>query len=112
MNTYASVSPMEFRNLIACSDVVVDTNAAHQDGLTARFMWALGAGKKIITTNVSVKKYDFYNPNQILVLDDLDYLDSKLILDFIKQKFIFGEEQKKRVLPYELSNWLKTLLYE
>lgn len=112
MNTYASVSPMEFRNLIACSDVVVDTNAAHQDGLTARFMWALGAGKKIITTNVSVKKYDFYNPNQILVLDDLDYLDSKLILDFIKQKFIFGEEQKNRVLPYELSNWLKTLLYE
>lgn len=61
---------------------------------------------------MSVKKYDFYNPNQILVLDDLDYLDSKLILDFIKQKFIFGEEQKKRVLPYELSNWLKTLLYE
>jgi hypothetical protein len=30
---------------------------------------ALGAGKKIITTNKEIKKYSFYNSNNIFVID-------------------------------------------
>jgi len=29
----------------------------------------IGMGKKLITTNTGIKKYDFYNPKNILILD-------------------------------------------
>lgn len=65
-----SVMPDQYRKLINCSNVVFDTQAPYQDGLTARFMWALGAGKKIITTNPHVTKYDFYSSEQIFIFEN------------------------------------------
>ena len=37
-------------------------------------MWALGIGRKIITTNSSVVSYDFYDHNQIYIVDDVNKL--------------------------------------
>ncbi|WP_419870120.1 glycosyltransferase family protein [Chryseobacterium sp. CT-SW4] len=51
------------------SKCVLDINHPHQTGLTMRTFEALGAGKKLITTNPEVKKYSFYNPQNILVID-------------------------------------------
>jgi len=42
-----------------------------QDGLTFRVFEAMGFGKKLITTNKDVKNYDFYNPNNIFVIEDI-----------------------------------------
>ena len=39
---------------------VLDINHLDQSGLTIRTFEALGAGKKIITTNSEIKKYPFY----------------------------------------------------
>ena len=51
-----------------CS-VVLDIQFAGQNGLTIRTIEAIGKKKKIITTNENVVKYDFYNENNILVID-------------------------------------------
>ena len=51
------------------SSIVLDINHPNQRGLTMRTFEALGAGKKIITTNKEIKKYLFYNSNNIFVID-------------------------------------------
>lgn len=112
LNTYDSISPEAFRELIAASDTIVDTNATHQDGLTARFMWALGMGKKIITTNKTVANYDFYNSKQIYIVDDVDLINYQTLNEFLKQRFVMSDLQRKKVKPYELTNWTKLLLNE
>jgi hypothetical protein len=42
----------------------------NQSGLSYRFFEAMGFQKKIITNNSIVKNYNFYNPNNILVIED------------------------------------------
>jgi len=49
--------------------VVLDIQHPNQTGLTMRTIEMIGGHKKIITTNMHIKSYDFYNPNNILYID-------------------------------------------
>ncbi|MFZ3590402.1 lipopolysaccharide biosynthesis protein [Bacillus sp. DJP31] len=51
------------------SRAVVDIQHPKQTGLTMRTIEMLGADKKMITTNKEIKKYDFYHPNNICIID-------------------------------------------
>jgi hypothetical protein len=55
--------------LVADSTCLVDAQHPNQTGLTMRTIESLGAHRKLITTNAAIKGYDFYNPNNILVVD-------------------------------------------
>ena len=101
-------SPNEFRRYIAGANIVVDTASRYQDGLTARFMWSLGLGKKIITTNFNVEKYDFYDPKQIFVYHDS--VDEKQLEKFLSSEYEINDAQKKKICLYRIDFWLKTLL--
>ncbi len=59
----------EITKMIASSKIVLDINDINQNGLTIRTFEALLSGKKIITTNQEIKKYDFFNDNNICVVD-------------------------------------------
>lgn len=108
-NTHESISPAEFRQLISRSKCIVDTSAPHQDGLTARFMWALGCEKKIITTNKSVRDYSFYDPNQIFIVDDISDLGNSVSLtEFLTHKYVMNDEVRSEVLNYRIDNWVST----
>ena len=104
--TDKTMPPAVFRRNIFLSKVVLDTSNDFQDGLTARFMWAIGAGKRIITNNKSVRNYPFYTPKQILILDN----NNEKIVNFINGPFEMREDIKEMLLPYRIDNWLKTLL--
>ncbi|MBB0027147.1 MULTISPECIES: hypothetical protein [Ralstonia] len=54
--------------LVRCR-AVIDVQHPRQTGLTMRTIEMVGANKKLITTNPLVKTYDFYDPNNILVID-------------------------------------------
>lgn len=100
------LSPEDFRKAIFQSRVILDTHLPYQDGLTARFMWALGAEKKIITTNASVKEYPFYTDDQIYILDKND----EAIIDFIKTPFVMKKEVRDYVQQFRVDNWIKTII--
>lgn len=103
---FDSINPSEFRKVIQQSNIILDTQNPFQDGLTARFMWALGLEKKIITTNESVKDYDFYNNNQVFVLND-NYSE---LVDFIKKPFAMSDVQRDQIAKYRIDNWIDILL--
>lgn len=54
---------------ISQSRIVIDIEHPKQTGLTMRTIEMLGAGRKIITTNKSVKEYDFYCKENIFIID-------------------------------------------
>ena len=103
--THEQLSPEEFRELIYSSDCIIDTYNTFQEGMTPRFMWALGAGKKIITTNFNAKNYNFYSDDQIYILNER--VDS--LQEFLKKE-IDVNKNKHIIENYRIDNWIKTIL--
>lgn len=59
----------EIASIVDQSKIVLDIQHPKQTGLTMRTIEMVGMNKKLITTNASIKNYDFYNPNNISVVD-------------------------------------------
>jgi hypothetical protein len=96
---------MENIENIASSKMMIDVANVVHCGLSMRPFEALGYKKKLITNNALVKKYDFYNPNNIFVIEDenLDGLEQ-----FIASPYIdLSEEILKK---YSFTNWIKYVL--
>lgn len=66
---FTPISAEEVRRIYDTSRCILDIEHISQWGLTIRTIEMIGMGKKFITTNADIKQYDFYNPNNILILD-------------------------------------------
>jgi hypothetical protein len=67
------------------SRAILDIEHPSQHGLTMRTIEALGAGKKIVTTNTSIMECDFYRPSNVMILErgarlslDIDFFRSPM----------------------------------
>ena len=82
--------------------VILDLMRENQYGLSFRVFEAMALEKKIITDNEKIKNYDFYNPNNILVLDK-DF--SNITKDFFETPYQpLPEEIYKK---YTLEKWVE-----
>lgn len=59
----------EMHEKIAQSKAVLDLLRENQTGISFRVFEAIGLQKKIITSNQHVRNLDFYDPNNILIID-------------------------------------------
>lgn len=87
------------------SRFVLDISNSVHHGLSFRTFESLGYRKKLITNNVLVKKYDFYNPNNIFIFDNpsMEGLE-----DFLKRPY---EELPQEIIgKYSFANWIKYVL--
>lgn len=90
---------------VSQSEVILDfANDIHY-GISMRTFEAIGYRKKLITNNPLVKKYDFYNPNNIFVIED-DNIDGLEL--FISTPYI--DLPKEIIVKYSFTNWLKYVL--
>lgn len=67
--SFKSLTTDEIIALYKQSKVILDINHPGQIGLTMRTFEAIGAGKKMITTNRDIENYPFYNPQNIMIID-------------------------------------------
>lgn len=67
--SFKSLTHQEIITIYKDSKVILDINHPGQNGLTMRTFETLGAGRKLITTNENIKKYPFYDENNILVIN-------------------------------------------
>lgn len=86
------------------SRCVLDSPQAGQLGLTMRVIEALGAKKKLITTNQDIVNYDFYREENVYVYKDGFDLNSSF---FTKP---YMEPEKEIYEKYSLRNWLRELM--
>ncbi len=100
-------TPMSCDTLLdyyAKSRIQIDMQHPKQTGLTMRTIETLGAKKKLITTNANVKEYDFYRPENILVVDRYNPVITKKFIN-AEWKDIPEEIYNK----YSISSWLNTI---
>ena len=91
---------------INSSHCVIDIAHPKQSGLTMRTIELLGANKKLITTNGDIINYDFYHPNNILVIDRENPVLNE---SFFKAPYEqIPEEIKHR---YTLKAWITRMIH-
>jgi hypothetical protein len=86
------------------TEIMIDIVRKNQTGLSFRVFESLAYQKKLIITNPSIKKYSFYNPNNILVIDEDNPQIPKSFLE-AEYKPIDDSIYKQ----FTLNNWVKTV---
>lgn len=94
----------EMDQIFINSNCVLDSSQEGQIGLTMRVFEALGAKKKLITTNSDIVNYDFYKEENIYVYNGRIDLNSPF---FTKP---YSDIDSTIYQKYSLKNWLVTLL--
>ncbi|WP_417355701.1 hypothetical protein [Flavobacterium sp.] len=89
------------------ANVFVDIVRVNQTGLSFRVFDALCYQKKLITTNKTIKDYDFYNPNNILIVD----ADNPVIeASFFETPYEPLDENI--YYKYTIDNWVNTVFFD
>ncbi len=99
--SFKSLSLQENCDLVKSSNIILDINHPKQIGLTMRTIETLGAQKKLITTNKDIRNYDFYNENNILIIDRENPV---IPLQFIKS--VYKVNTDFIINKYSLSGWM------
>lgn len=93
-------------NKISCeSKVIIDCQMKDQVGLTMRTFEALHLNKKLITSNSNIKKYDFYTPNNIYIIED--YKNIEIPSDFFETGF---DNAYALSCDYSIESFIKKLI--
>jgi len=66
---FEKMSALEISKIADDTRIILDIQHPKQTGLTMRTVEMIGMNKKLITTNDTIKNYDFYNPNNIAIID-------------------------------------------
>lgn len=92
----------EVAEKIKKAKIIVEIQRKEQVGLSFRVFEALGHRKKMITTNADIVNYDFYNPNNILVIDEDNIVIPE---DFVNSDY---QEVDDTILDkYRLDRWVE-----
>lgn len=101
---YIPIKGQKMIDVYEASKCVLDSSQDGQQGLTIRVFEALGAKKKLITTNEDIVNYDFYRKENIYVYGGkFDFNDV-----FFRSEYIDVESSIYE--KYSLRNWLKEIL--
>ena len=102
--SFIPLSQEKILELISQSNVIIDIEHPGQTGLTMRTMEMLGSKKKLITTNKSISEYDFYNENNICIIDRDEI---KIKKSFFDTPYVSIDA--KIYEKYSLHNWIKSI---
>lgn len=102
--SFSSLEHSEITQIFKKSKCVLDINHPDQVGLTMRTFECLGSRKKLITTNQNILEYDFYDKNNILIIDRNNGQVDQTFFDLpyrVSDKQIYNK--------YSITQWLKTI---
>jgi hypothetical protein len=94
----------EVSALIKKCKILLEIQRTDQLGLSFRIFEALGHRKKLITTNEDIVNYDFYNPQNILVVDEHNIN--------IPDQFVnspYAEVDESILAKYRVENWVRPI---
>lgn len=93
----------DYIQLIYKSRVILDVVLEENYGLTFRALEAMFAKRKMITNYQEITRYDFYNKNNIYILEN--DINEDMIMEFIESKY---EEIPESIVDrYSIERWLE-----
>lgn len=102
---FAAIPASEIKRRMSSCNCVLDVEHPNQSGLTMRTFEVLASGKKLITTNQSIRNEPFFDASNICVIDRTRPVISK---DFVFMPF--KPMQASFFENYSLVGWLKEVL--
>jgi len=103
---FKKISLEEISKYIEKSESLLDIKRDGQFGLTFRIFESIGLQKKLITTNPDIVNYDFYNPNNILVIDEKDPV---IPISFFESDY---EKLPEEIYQkYTIKGWIQNVLF-
>lgn len=81
------ISLEETKALIVQSNAMIDIQRADQNGLSFRTFESLGYRKKLLTTNPKVTEFDFFHPNNMMVIDSFN-INIEEIKNFLSLPYV------------------------
>ncbi len=103
--SYASLSSVKVKEVFDQSRAVLDIQHPSQSGLTMRTFECLASRKKLITTNKNIREYDFYNKDNIFVMNGKNTGE---LNEFLRSPYVMVNEEL--VEAYSLGNWSKIIM--
>ena len=94
----------DLKALYSQTQAILDLVRDNQSGLSFRVFEAMAFQKKLITNNKNIMQYNFYNPNNILILENENYVFDKAFFDTNYEPL-----PDKIYYQYTLDNWVKTV---
>ena len=103
--SFNKMSVNDVAKVVDESRIILDIQHPKQTGLTMRTIEMIGMNKKLITTNESISKYDFYNCNNIAIVDRKF---AEIPIDFLTDSYcsLPAEIYEK----YSLKSWILEVL--
>lgn len=102
---FAPLNKTILQSVFSRSIAVVDIEHPRQRGLTMRTFETMGSHKKLITTNAQVRDYDFFNEDNICVIDRaVPHIPSA----FLESPFVSISPELYR--RYSIEGWLDEVL--
>ncbi len=105
--SFEPFSPAQIRDLCLQSKAVLDLAHEQQQGLTMRTMETLGIKRKLVTNNVHLKEYEFYNETNDYVWDGENFVFPGD--EWLDKPYVENEEVRRK---YSIHSWLDNLLKE
>ncbi|WP_295221166.1 hypothetical protein [uncultured Chryseobacterium sp.] len=102
----APLSISEINAFMEESEIMLDVSRAGQQGLSFRVFESMGLKKKLITTNTDIVTYDFYNPENIFVVNDINNI--QIPASFFTTPYT--EIPKEIFNKYLIDNWVDELV--
>lgn len=102
---FNSIDYKDVQKELTCSNVVLDISFPEQKGYSHRLVESLAMNKKVITTNRYIKNENFYNPDQIRIIDNENPL---VDYHWVKEKTDF--QKNNCFADQELSIWIKSIM--
>ena len=116
--SFEPFSPDTIRDMVKHSKAVIDLAHEKQQGLTMRTMETLGIKRKLVTNNIYLRDYEFYNENNAVVLENLsakcdeaeasgDY--SAFVLpdeQWLDSPYVENEQVRRK---YSIHSWIDNL---
>ena len=97
---YQPLSYQEVMRVFGASTAILDVEHPEQRGLTMRTLEVIGAGKKLITTNATIKDYPFYDPSRVSLIARGN---PEIAKAFINNPA--GAAPTSVIDPYEIHGW-------
>lgn len=101
---YTPLSKDEVLEIVRKSKVVIDIQHPKQVGLTMRTIEMLGAQRKLVTTNASIRNYDFFQEDNILVIDRKK---PQITESFVRKDYKILDDNI--YFKYSLDGWLEDI---
>lgn len=102
--TAKDINSQSLKAFLENSKIMMDISRSTNTGLTFRVFESLAYQKKLITTNLAIKEYDFYNPNNILIVDSMNPEIPKAFFETPYQPLRDDIYEK-----YTIENWVKVV---